>query len=152
MGLFGKSKSIKSIAKSTSFLGAYREAGRQSYSGGGWGLARFNSIINAHSSVDGIVDEWGLDSENCPYSSLDGYSNSYEQAYDEEERRAEIKAQILGMFGVDVDVEDLMDFDRIKENAYKYAEELAQAWLDGDEFIPEEIMDWAWYSLSSHNG
>ena len=39
MGLFSRifgGKSIRSAATSASFLGAYREAGGQSYSGGGW--------------------------------------------------------------------------------------------------------------------
>lgn len=55
------------------------------------------------------------------------------------------------MFGEEIDVELLIDWDTVEENAYEYAEELAQAWLDGDEFIPEEICDWAWFDLSDHN-
>lgn len=55
------------------------------------------------------------------------------------------------MFGEEINVELLIDWDTVEENAYEYAEELAQAWLDGDEWIPEEIMDWAWYDLSDHN-
>ena len=154
MGLFSRifgGKSIKSAATSTSFLGAYRVAGGQSYSGGGWGLDRFNSIIDAHSSVDDMIEEWGLADEGCRYQSLDGYSNPYEQAYREERERAEEEAEVLAMFGEEIDVELLIDWDTVEENAYEYAEELAQAWLDGDEWIPEEIMDWAWYDLSDHN-
>lgn len=92
MGLFSRifgGKSIRSAATSASFLGAYREAGGQSYSGGGWGLDRFNSIIDAHSSVDDMIEEWGLADEGCRYQSLDGYSNPYTQAYREERERAE---------------------------------------------------------------
>lgn len=154
MGLFSRifgGKSVQSVAQNASFLGAYRVAGGQSYDGGGWGLDRFNSIIDAHSSVDDMIEEWGLADEGCRYQSLDGYSNPYTQAYREERERAEEEVEVLAMFGEEIDVELLIDWDTVEENAYEYAEELAQAWLDGDEFIPEEICDWAWYDLSSHN-
>ena len=154
MGLFSKifgGKSVQSVAQNASFLGAYREAGGKSYSGGGWGLDRFNSIIDAHSSVDDMIDEWGLADEGCRDQSLDGYSNPYTQAYREERERAEEESEVLAMLGEELDADLLIDWDTVEENAYEYAEELAQAWLDGDEFIPEEICDWAWYDLSSHN-
>ena len=159
MGLFsrifgGKSK-VKSVASSTSFLGAYREASGKDANWGGWGLDRFNSIVEAHSSVEDIVDEWGLDSEDSKYMSLDGYSNCYEQAWTEEYERACIEADILNMilaeFGEEVDPEELMDYDKIEEDAYNYACELVEAWLDGGEWVPEEVMDYAWYDLSDHN-
>ena len=154
MGLFSRifgGKSVQSVAQNASFLDAYRVAGGQSYGGGGWGLDRFNSIIDAHSSVDDIIEEWGLADEGCHYQSLDGYSNPYTQAYREERELAEEEAEVLAMLGEVIDVELLIDWDAVEENAYEYAEELAQAWLDGDEWIPEEIMDWAWYDLSDHN-
>ena len=155
MGLFGKifgSKSkVKSVASSASFLGAYREAGGQSYSGGGWGLDRFQSIIDAHSSIEDMVDEFELDDESCPYMSLDGYPNCYTQAYQEELSEAKEEAEILAFFGEVIDPEDLMDMDEVEENAYEYACDLAEAWYSGQEWIPEEVMDWAWYDLSDHN-
>ena len=160
MGLFGrifggKSK-VKSVASSASFLGAYREAGGQSYSGGGWGLDRFQSIIDAHSSIEDMVDEWELDDESCPYMSLDGYNNCYAQAYQEELDKAVAEADILNMLlaefeGEEVDPEDLINMEAVDENAYEYACDLAEAWYNGQEWIPEEVMDWAWYDLSSHN-
>ena len=55
------------------------------------------------------------------------------------------------MFGEEIDVELLIDWDSVEENAYEYAEELAQAWLDGSEWMPEELMSWAWWDLSDHN-
>ena len=159
MGLFGKifgSKSkVKSVASSASFLGAYREAGGQSYSGGGWGLDRFQSIIDAHSSIEDMVDEWELDSEDSNYMSLDGYDNCYEQAFQEELDKAEAEADILNMlldeFGEEVDPEDLINMEAVDKNAYEYACDLAEAWYSGQEWIPEEVMDWAWYDLSDHN-
>lgn len=158
MGLFSRifgGGKIKSVASGASFLGAYREASGKSYSGGGWGLDRFNSVVEAHSSVEDMVDEWGIDSEDSKYMSLDGYANCYTQAWTEEYERASEMADIMNMllaeFGEEIDPEELMDYDRIEENAYEYACELAQAWLDGGEWVPEEIMDWAWYDLSDHN-
>ena len=154
MGLFSKifgGKSVQSVAQNASFLGAYREAGGQSYEGGGWGLYRFNSIIDAHSSIDDMIEEWGLADEDCRYQSLDGYSNPYTQAYKEERERAEEESEVLAMLGEELDADLLISWDTVEENAYEYAEELAQAWLDGSEWVPEEIMDWAWYDLSDHN-
>ena len=102
-----------------------------------------------------MVEEWNLYSEDSYYMSLDGYNNCYEQAYQEEYDKAQEIADtinmIIGEFGGIVDPEELMDMDAIDEKAYKYACDLAQAWYDGSEWIPEEIMDWAWYDLSDHN-
>lgn len=153
MGLFGKifGNVIKGVVSNASFVGSYRVASGKSYSGGGWGLDRFQSIIDAHSSIEDMVDEFELDDESCPYMSLDGYPNCYAQAYQEERDKAEAEAEILAFFGEILDPEDLMDMDAVDENAYEYACELAEAWYSGQEWIPEEVMDWAWYDLSDHN-
>ena len=153
MGLFGKifGGAIKSFASNASFLGSYRVAGGKSYHGGGWGLNRFQSIIDAHSSIEDMVDEFELDSESSNYMSLDGYPNCYTQAYQEEYNEAKEEAEILAFFGEVIDPEDLMDMDAVDENAYEYACKLAQAWYDGQEWISLEVMEWAWYDLSDHN-
>ena len=153
MGLFGKifGNIIKGVASNASFVGSYRVASGKSYSGGGWGLDRFQSIIDAHSSIEDMVDEFELDDESCPYMSLDGYPNCYTQAYKEELSEAKEEAEILAFFGEVIDPEDLMDMDEVEENAYDYACDLAEAWYSGQEWIPEEVMDWAWYDLSDHN-
>lgn len=156
MGLFGrifggKSKA-KSIASNTSFLGAYREAGGQSYDGGGWGLDRFNSIVDAHSSVEDLVDMFEIHDEGSKYQSLDGYRNCYSQAWHEEYEQASFEAKMMAMLlGIDVHPEELMGYDKIEEDAYDYACELVEAWLNGDDWCPEEVMDYAWFGLSSHN-
>ena len=153
MGLF--SSIFKGVATNVSFLGAYREAGGQSYSGGGWALDRFNSIVSAHSSVDGIIDEFALNDEMCEYMSVEGYDNPWTQAYEEEYERAERRAEMMKAASggvIDIEPEDLMNDERVERDAYRYAAQLARAWLDGSEWIPEEVLDWAWYTLSSHNG
>ena len=146
---------VKGVASNASFVGSYRVASGKSYSGGGWGLDRFQSVIDAHSSIEDMVEEWNLDSEDSNYMSLDGYPNCYAQAYQEELDKAEGKAEIINMllppFAEEVEPEELMDMDAVEENAYEYACDLAEAWYDGTEWIPEEVMDWAWYDLSSHN-
>ena len=153
MGLFGKifGNIIKGVASNASFVGSYRVAGGKSYSGGGWGLDRFQSIIDAHSSTEDMVETFALDDESCPYPSVDGYPNCYKQAYQEELDIAKGEAEILSMFGEEVEPEDLMDMDAVDENAYEYACDLFDAWYNGEEWIPEEVMDFAWYGLSSHN-
>ena len=142
---------VKGVASNASFVGSYRVAGGKSYSGGGWGLDRFQSVIDAHSSIEDMVEEWNLDSEDSNYMSLDGYPNCYTQAYQEEYAKAKEEAEIIAFFGEEIDPEDLMDMDEVDENAYEYACDLAEAWYDGTEWCPEEVMDWAWYDLSSHN-
>lgn len=149
--IFGGKSSVISIAKSASTVGGYRVASGKSYSGGGWALDRFNSIVDAHSSVEDLVDEFELDDESCPYMSVDGYSNPYTQAYREAYQEAQQEAEILAMFGEEVDPEELIDWDEVEENAYEYACELVEAWLNGSYWIPEEILDYAWYELSDHN-
>ena len=153
MGLLSAifSSIVKGVASNASFVGSYRVASGKSYSGGGWGLDRFQSVIDAHSSIEDMVEEWNLDSEDSNYPSVDGYPNCYKQAYQEELDKAKGEAEILSMFGEEVEPEELMDMDAVDENAYQYACDLAQAWYDGTEWIPEEVMDWAWYDLSSHN-
>ena len=159
MGLFsrifgGKSK-VKSVASSTSFLGAYREASGKDPNWGGWGLDRFNSVVDAYSSPEDLVEMFQIDGEGSNYMSLDGYANCYTHAWQEEYERASVEADILNMmlapFGEEVYAEELMDYDKIEEDAYDYACELVEAWLDGGEWVPEEIMDYAWYALSDHN-
>ena len=158
MGLFGKifGNIIKGVASNASFVGSYRVASGKSYSGGGWGLDRFQSIIDAHSSIEDMVDEFELDSENSNYMSLDGYPNCYAQAYQEELDKAQEEADILNMLlaefgGEEVDPEDLMNMDAVDENAYEYACDLAEAWYSGQEWCPQEVMDWAFWDLSDHN-
>lgn len=151
-GLAFLNEGLKMLGESFTFLSEYRRAGGQDPSGGGWGLDRFNSVVDAHSSPMGIVEEFELDQEDCVYMSVDGYENPYMQAYEEEYERAEVKAQILQAAGVDIDPEDLMNWERVDRDALKYGLDLANAWLDGSEWIPEEVMDWAWYTLSGHNG
>lgn len=153
MGLFSKifGGIIKGVASNASFVGSYRVASGKSYSGGGWGLDRFQSVIDAHSSTEDMVETFALDDESCPYPSVDGYANPYKQAYQEELDKAKGEAEILAMFGEEVEPEELMDMDAVEENAYEYACDLFDAWYNGEEWIPEEVMDYAWYGLSSHN-
>lgn len=147
-GLFGGGKSFKKA----SFVGAYRVSSGRSYGGGGWALDRFNSIVDAHSSVEDLVEEFSLDGEGCPYPSVEGYTNPYTQAYLEALQEAMEEADALSFFGEMIDPEDLINWDEVEENAYEYACELVEAWLSGDEWIPETILDFCWYELSSHNG
>ena len=109
MGLFGKifGNIIKGVASNASFVGSYRVASGKSYSGGGWGLDRFQSIIDAHSSIEDMVDEFELDDESCPYMSLDGYPNCYAQAYQEEYDKAEKIADELNMILIEFGEEEI---------------------------------------------
>lgn len=147
MGLFSKifGGSAKKAAANTSFLQAY------SGGSGGWGLDRFNSIIDAHSSVDDIIAEFGLDEEGCGYMSVDGKKDSYTQAYQEALAEAQAEAAVLKVIGMGVNPEDLIDEDDVAERAYELASQLANEWLSGATWVPEEVMEWAWYDLSDHN-
>lgn len=151
MGLFSKifskatSKWSRNIKLSTLYSASAGKVDR------GIALARFNSIVDAHSSVEDIVEEFEIDGEDSEYQSLDGYDNCFTQSFEEEYERCEAEAELLSEFGIDVDPEELIDWERVFEDAYNYATMLVVAWLDGSEWIPEEILDWAWYDVSDHN-
>ena len=148
-GLFGKN--VKKTAKNTSFLGTYRLSSGRSYNGGGWGLDRFNAIIKAHSSVEGIIEHCKLTDEQCKYLSPDGYPNCYTQAYQEEYDKALILANVLSQMYINVKPKELVDMQEVKRKTDIYAKQLVNNWLNGNEWIPQEIMDWAFYTLSDHN-
>lgn len=48
-------------------------------------------------------------------------------------------------------VEDFIDWDEVDIKARDYALEIAERWIAGEEWIPEEVLDWSFYSISSHN-
>lgn len=151
MGVFGSlfSGFFKGVVSSKPLSTFY--ANSKGSSDQGIALDRFNSIIDAHSSVEEIVEEFDLAGEDCEYQSLDGYANCYEQAYLEALMAATAEAEALAAVGIEVDPEELIDWDEVYQNAYDYALQLAEAWLDGSEWIPEEVLDWAWYEVSDHN-
>ena len=141
---------VEWAAKSTSLDSAYAESkgGRSK----GIALDRFRSIVDAHSDIEGIVEEFHLNEQGCGYQSLDGYDDCWTQAYEEEYQRAEVKSMIIeATTGIYIEPEDLIDWDRVEEDAYNYALELAGAWYEGGDWIPEEVLDWAFYDLSDHN-
>lgn len=47
--------------------------------------------------------------------------------------------------------EDFMDETELEDRALKYATDYAQQWVDGDIWIPSEVLDWAFYDVSDHN-
>lgn len=111
---------------------------------GGYGAITFGNIINAHSSAEDIVDEFGLDQEDAKYG------NCYQRAYREAYQEAIIEMMsAMDFFG---DPEDYIDWDEVEELAYQYAIELAERWINGEEWIPREVLDWAYYEVSDHNG
>lgn len=119
---------------------------------GGYGAITFGNIMNAHSSEEEIVEEFELDGEDCHYKHPSFETTCYKQAYREALMEAQIEAAMLGVFGMDVDPEDLIDWDKVEENAYDYALDLASMYIGGETWIPEDILDWAYYDVSDHNG
>lgn len=141
MGLF--SSFFSKAASSVSFASAYSGGA----SVGGYGVERFQDVVDAHASIEDMVEEFELDSPECKYMSLDGYHNPWTQAYQEALEEVMLAAMIA-----ECDPEDLIDWDEVEDDAYDYACDLAEAWYSGDDWIPSEVMDWAWYDLSDHNG
>lgn len=217
--------------------GRNRAKGKKGGYSGGYGAWTFSNIMNAHCSVDDIVDEFGLDQESNPY-----FPEAYEEAYawewelafgrwkelrdfyleliemmtadmnqliasaEELEAEAEMlreEAQSLmddaemcedPMEAADLieeanalideakeledeakmlreeaqalqieingyyaememlSIEDFIDEEELKLKAYDNAITKAQAWYDGSEWIPSEVLDWGYQSISSHNG
>lgn len=111
---------------------------------GGYGAINFANVINAHSSPEEIVEEFALDTEDA----IDG--DCYQRAYRECLAEAVLEMMLAeDFFG---DPEDYIDFDEVEDRAYDYAVEMAEQYISGGRWIPSEIMDWAWYDVSDHNG
>lgn len=49
-------------------------------------------------------------------------------------------------------IEEFIDEDMVDNNAYLYATEFAQQWIDGTVWIPMDVLSWAFYEVSDHNG
>ena len=49
-------------------------------------------------------------------------------------------------------VEEFIDDEMVENNAYLYACEFAQEWIDGSVWIPMDVLSWAFYEVSDHNG
>ena len=48
-------------------------------------------------------------------------------------------------------IEELLDHDELEKRAFEYACEFAQVWIDGNTWIPLEVLNWAYYDVSDHN-
>lgn len=48
-------------------------------------------------------------------------------------------------------IEEFIDFDVLENNAFQYATEFAQQWVDGNVWIPMDVLSFAFYELSDHN-
>lgn len=118
---------------------------------GGYGAITFGNIIRAHSDAEEIVDEFGLDTEDCNYKHPWYGMTPWMTAYREALMEAMAEAQLMAAFGMSVDPEELIDWDEVEDNAYDYACELAELYIDGQTWIPIEILEWAYYDVSDHN-
>ena len=119
---------------------------------GGYGAITFGNIMNAHCSPDDIVSEFGLDTEECNYKHPYLGATPWMYAYREALAEAQSEAMAMAALGIDVDAEDLIDWSEVEESAYDYAIELAEMYIRGETWIPSEILDWAYYDISDHNG
>ena len=48
-------------------------------------------------------------------------------------------------------IEELIDLDEVEKRAMDYACLFAQEWIDGNTWIPTEVLNWAYYDVSDHN-
>lgn len=119
---------------------------------GGYGAITFGNIMNAHCSADDIVDEFGLDTEDCSYRHPHYGTTPWMQAYREAHAEAMIEVMELALMGIDADIDDVIDWEQVEDDAYDYAVDLAELYIAGQTWIPSEIIEWAYYDISSHNG
>ena len=65
-----------------------------------------------------------------------------------------LQAEIYGWYAEMemISVEEFIDFDEVEKKAKDYACEFAQEWIDGSVWIPSEVLHWAYYDISDHNG
>lgn len=66
----------------------------------------------------------------------------------------ELQAEIDGYYSeIDsLNIEEFIDYDSVEDNAFLYACEFAQQWIDGTVWIPMDVLSWAFYEVSDHNG
>lgn len=139
--IFGKKKS-----SSSGFIQAAKYNKPRGGFTGGYGAWTFRNIIEAHSSAEDIVEEFGLDQEGA------AYGDCWDRALREVKQEAveeSLLMSILNFFTGD-DLE--FDYGEVEKRAYDYAIELADSWINGEVWIPRDVLDWAYYVLSSHNG
>lgn len=238
-GLFGskKAKIVNGRNPGSGWITANRFNRARGGHAGGYGAWTFSNIMNAHCTVDDIVDEFGLDKDDNEYGCdayLIAYQEEYDNAYKEyedlmgfymelielnesliaeneteiaeleaenEELREEVedlrddleycddpdeamdimeeiaeleaiitenelrievlqednirlRDEIIGWYAEmeTYSVEEFMDIDELEKKAREYACEFAQKWYDGSEWIPSEVLDWGYYTISDHNG
>lgn len=67
---------------------------------------------------------------------------------------AELQAEIDDYYSeIDMlSIEEFLDYDTVETNAFQYATEFAQQWVDGSVWIPMDVLSWAYYEVSDHNG
>lgn len=77
-----------------------------------------------------------------------------EQAESLRTEAAELQAEIDGYYSeIDMlNIEEFIDYDTVEDNAFLYAAEFAQQWIDGSVWIPMDVLSWAYYEVSDHNG
>lgn len=113
---------------------------------GGYAAITFGNIMNAHCTAEDIVEEFKLDEEDCDYKHPYYGVNCYMQAYREALQEVMMDAAMMGL-----DPEDMINFAEVEDNAYDYAVELAEMYIGGSVWIPEDILEWAYYEISDHN-
>lgn len=67
---------------------------------------------------------------------------------------ADLEAMIDGYYSEMelLSVEEFIDTDEVEKNAFEYACEFAQEWIDGSVWIDPSVLSWAFYEVSDHNG
>lgn len=48
-------------------------------------------------------------------------------------------------------IEQFIDDEVVKQNAFQYACEFAEKWVNGEVWIPTDVLSWAYYEVSDHN-
>lgn len=66
----------------------------------------------------------------------------------------ELQLEIDGYYSeIDMlSIENFIDFETVENNAFLYATEFAQQWIDGSVWIPLDVLSFAYYEISDHNG
>lgn len=142
----GKSRVVSGKNPPKGFIEAANFAHTKGGFAGGYGAWTFGNIIRAHSDAEEIVDEFNLDNENAEYG------NCWQRAYSEALKESEQEAMIFALMGMDFELEDFIDWEEVEETAHEYAIELAESWISGSTWIPYEVLEWAYYDISDHNG
>lgn len=114
--------------------------------------SEMNECLREAEQLEQVAQELQEEAENLRDEAE--WAEDPEEAEELIAEAAELQAEIDGYYSeIDMlNIEEFIDYDTVESNAFLYATEFAQQWIDGSVWIPMDVLSWAYYEVSDHNG